>query len=347
MITKEPWGGTSEGAVERYTLENERGTVVRVLTYGGIVQSIEVPDRDGQLANVALGFDNLDDYVAKSPYFGTITGRYANRIARGTFTVDGVRYQVPVNDGPNSLHGGTVGLDKHIWQADAVGEDALALQYVSPAGDQGYPGTLDLTVTYTLTPDNRLRIDYLATTDAPTVVNLTNHTYFNLAGEGTGGVYEHVVQLNADRYTPVDAQLIPTGELASVAGTPLDFTTPTAIGARIREPFEQLLRATGYDHNFVLRGGDEALPLAARVVEPGTGRVLTVHTDQPGLQFYTGNFLTGALVGPSGRAYRQGDAFALETQHFPDSPNHPEFPSTVLRPGEVYRTTTVYGFEVA
>jgi aldose 1-epimerase len=343
MITKEPWGSTPEGEVERYTLANERGTVVRILTYGGIVQSIEVPDRDGNRANVALGFDNLADYRARSPYFGTITGRYANRIAGGTFTLDGIRYQVPVNDGPNSLHGGTVGLDKHVWQAAPVSEDgepALALRHVSPAGDQGYPGTLRIAVTYTLAAGDALRIDYRATTDAPTVVNLTNHTYFNLAGEGTGSVYDHVVYLDADRYTPVDETLIPTGEIAPVDGTPLDFTTPTPIGARIRDNFPQLLHGTGYDQNFVLRSTTEA----ARVVEPVTGRVLTVHTDQPAIQFYTGNFLTGALVGTSGHAYRQGDAFALETQHFPDSPNHPEFPSTVLRPGEVHRTTTVYRF---
>ncbi|HKT06219.1 MAG TPA: aldose epimerase family protein [Rugosimonospora sp.] len=346
-MTKEPWGGTPEGAVERYTLSNERGTTVRVLSYGGIVQSIEVPDRDGHLANVALGFDNLADYQEKSPYFGAITGRYANRIARGRFTLDGVGYEVPVNDGTNSLHGGAVGLDKHIWDAEALAADAepaLALQYVSPAGDQGYPGTLRMTVTYTLTAGDALRIDYLAGTDATTVVNLTNHTYFNLAGEGSGAVYDHVLQLHADRYTPVDGALIPTGELAPVAGTPMDFTAPVPIGARIRDNFGQLLRGTGYDHNWVLRGDSGGLAVAARVEEPASGRVLTVHTDQPGIQFYTGNFLTGALVGTGGRAYRQGDAFALETQHFPDSPNQPEFPSTVLRPGEVYRTTTVYEF---
>jgi aldose 1-epimerase len=343
MITKEPWGCAPEGEVERYTLVSDRGSVVRILTYGGIVQSIEVPDRHGERANVALGFDNLGDYLTRSPYFGTITGRYANRIAGGTFILDGVRYGVPVNDGPNSLHGGTVGLDKHVWQAEAAGADgspALVLRHVSPAGDQGYPGTLRVTVTYTFTAGDTLRIDYQATTDAATVVNLTNHTYFNLAGEGSGTVYDHVVYLDADRYTPVDETLIPTGEIAPVAGTPLDFTTPAPIGARIRDNFPQLRYGIGYDHNLVLRGGGEA----ARVVEPVSGRVLTVRTDQPAIQFYTGNFLTGALIGTSGRAYRQGDAFALETQHYPDSPNHPEFPSTVLRPGAIYRTTTEYGF---
>jgi aldose 1-epimerase len=343
MITKEPWGSTPEGEVERYTLRNARGVLVRILTYGGIVQAIEVPDRHGRPANVALGFADLTDYLERSPYFGTITGRYANRIAGGTFTLDGVRYEVPVNDGANSLHGGTVGLDKHVWQAAPAGADgapALVLRHVSPAGDQGFPGELRLAVTYTLTADDALRIDYEASTDAATVLNLTNHTYFNLAGEGSGSVYDHVVYLDADRYTPVDGSLIPTGEIASVAGTPLDFTTPVPIGARIRDNFPQLLNATGYDHNYVLRGGADA----ARVVEPASGRVLTVRTDQPAIQLYTGNFLTGALVGPSGHAYRQGDAFALETQHFPDSPNHPGFPSTVLRPDTVYRTTTVYQF---
>lgn len=349
MITRQPWGCAPEGAVERYTLANERGTTVRILTYGGVVQSIEVPDRDGNRANVTLGFDDLPDYLDRSPFFGTITGRYANRIAGGTFTLDGTSYQVPVNDGPNSLHGGAVGLDKHVWQATEAGtrdEPALELRHVSPDGDQGYPGTLRLTVTYTLTAGDELRIDYLATTDAATVINLTNHTYFNLAGEGSGSVYDHVVQLYADRYTPVGDGLIPTGQLAPVAGTPLDFTAPTPIGARIRAGSEQLVHALGYDHNFVLLGedADGGLPLAARVVEPASGRVLTVHTDQPGMQFYTGNFLTGALVGTCGRTYRQGDAFALETQHFPDSPNQPAFPSTVLRPGEEYRTATVYGF---
>jgi aldose 1-epimerase len=348
MITKEPWGSVPEGAVDRYTLTNARGTVVRILSYGGIIQSIEVPDRDGHRANVALGFDHLDDYASKSPYFGAITGRYANRIAGGTFSLDGVRFRVPVNDGTNSLHGGTVGLDKHVWQAAPVregAEPALTLRHVSPAGDQGYPGLLRLTVTYTLTAQDAIRIDYLASTDAPTVVNLTNHTYFNLAGEGSGSVYDHVVQVHADRYTPVDARLIPTGKVDGVAGTPLDFTEPHPIGARIRDNFSQLLLVTGYDHNFVLRHDGAGLRAAARVVEPASGRVLTVETDQPGVQFYTGNFLTGSLVGTSGRAYRQGDGFALETQHFPDSPNHPQFPSTALYPGDVYHTTTVYRFD--
>ena len=349
-ISKEPFGSTAEGPVDRYTLTNASGMRVRILTYGGILQSIDVPDRHGQRADVALGFDNLPDYVAKSPYFGCITGRYANRIALGRFTLDGVTYQLPINNPPNSLHGGTVGFDKHIWAATPFqrGPDVgLVLTFTSPDGDQGYPGTLHATVTYTLTAGDAVRMEYRATTDKPTVVNLTNHTYFNLAGEGSGSIEGQVLFLNADRYTPVDPTLIPTGELARVAGTPLDFTRPTAIGARLRDGFPQLVVGRGYDHNFVLnRSSGPGLTLAARVVEPRSGRVLAVFTDQPGIQFYSGNFLDGTLVGTSHRKYRQGDGFALETQHFPDSPNHPDFPSTVLRPGGVYRTTTVFQFSV-
>jgi aldose 1-epimerase len=345
-VTSEPWGSTAEGPVLRYTLTNGRGMRVRILTYGGIIQSIEVPDRHHRTANVALGFDNLADYVAKSPYFGCITGRYANRIALGRFTLDGVTYQLPINNPPNSLHGGTVGFDKHIWattpfrHGDEVG---LVMRFTSPNGDQGYPGTLGTTVTYTLTKHGGIRMDYRATTDAPTIVNLTNHTYWNLAGEGSSDIYDHVMYLNADRYTPVDPTLIPTGAIDPVAGTPLDFTTPTAIGARIRDGFGQLVIGRGYDHNWVLNRRDStSLVLAARVVEPRSGRVLKVLTDQPGIQFYSGNFLDGTLLGTSHRMYRQGDGFALETQHYPDSPNHPNFPSTVLRPGQVYQTTTVF-----
>jgi aldose 1-epimerase len=347
-ITKEAWGSTAEGAVARYTLTNAHGARVRILTYGGIIQSIEVPDRHGRTANVALGFDNLADYVAKSPYFGAIIGRYANRIAKGQFTLDGKQYQLPVNNGPNSLHGGTVGFDKHIWATTPFqhGDDVgLTMRYVSPAGDQGYPGTLTTTVTYTLTANNGIRIGYRATTDAPTIINLTNHTYFNLAGEGTGTVYDQVLYLNAHRYTPVNSTLIPTGALATVTGTPMDFTRPTPIGARIRDNFQQLLFGPGYDHNWVLdRSDSTSLVLGARASDPRSGRVLNVYTDQPGIQFYTGNFLDGTLVGTGHHTYRQGDAFTLETQHYPDSPNHPNFPSTVLRPEQVYQTTTVYQF---
>jgi aldose 1-epimerase len=348
MVVHEPFGSTAEGQVDRYTLTNDRGMRVQILTYGGIIQTIEVPDRWGRKANVVLGFDTLTDYVERSPYFGCITGRYANRIAHGRFTLDGAEYQLPVNDDANSLHGGTVGFDKHIWsttpfqRGDAVG---LVMRHTSPHLDQGYPGTLTTTVTYTLTGDNALRIDYRATTDRPTIVNLTNHTYFNLAGEGSGGVEGHQLELNASRYTPVDPTLIPTGSVDPVAGTPMDFTRSTAIGTRVRDSFPQLVIGRGYDHNWVLdRRGNQGLVRAARVVEPDGGRVLTVHTEEPGIQFYTGNFLDGTLVGTGGRMYRQGDAFALETQHFPDSPNHGTFPSTVLRPGQTYQTMTVYRF---
>jgi aldose 1-epimerase len=349
-IQKEPFGTTPDGeAVDLYTLTNAHGMTVKVITYGGIIQSVEVPDRDGQMTNVVLGFDNLDDYVERNdPYFGCITGRYANRIAAGQFTLDGQTYQLATNNDPNHLHGGDVGFDKRVWDATEVrGKDGVgvALSYTSPDGEEGYPGTLSTTVTYVLTDDNSIRIDYHATTDAPTIINLTNHSYFNLAGEGSGDVMGHELQINADRYTPVDDTLIPTGELAPVAGTPFDFTKPHTIGERIRDSHEQVVIGQGYDHNFVLgEARTEELSMAARVREPDSGRVLEVLTQEPGIQFYSGNFLDGTLVGPSGNVYRQTDGFALETQIFPDSPNQANFPSPVLRPGEVYETTTVYAF---
>jgi len=349
-IEKDVFGTTPEGVrIDRYTLTNGRGMRVRIITYGGIVQSIETPDRHGHAANIALGFNNLTDYLTKnSPYFGCIAGRYANRIAKGRFTLDGVTYQLATNNGENHLHGGNVGFDKRIWQASEIREPGavgVKLTYVSPAGEENYPGTLSVAVSYRLTVRNEIRIDYRATTDAPTIVNLTNHTYFNLAGEGSGDVYDHQLALNASRYTPVDPTLIPTGSLDPVAGTPMDFRHPTAIGARIRDNFQQLLYGQGYDHNFVLdRRDDSSLALAARVSERTSGRTVTIRTTEPGIQFYSGNFLDGTLVGTGGHVYRQGDGFALETQHFPDSPNHPSFPSTVLRPDGVYQTTTLYQF---
>ncbi|MEV6301880.1 aldose epimerase family protein [Actinoplanes sp. NPDC051861] len=343
-ITSEAWGSVSEGSVDRYTLTNARGMRVRVLTYGGIIQSIEVPDSGGVLANVALGFGAVEGYVNNpGPYFGAIIGRYGNRIAKGRFTIDGAGYQVPLNNGPNSLHGGTPGFDQRIWSA-APENDSLLLTHVSPDGDQGFPGTLPVSVRYTLTDDNAIRIDYEATTDTPTVVNLTNHSYFNLAGEGSGDVYGHLLRIDADAFTPVDAGLIPTGEIAAVDGTALDFRSPVAIGARIRAAETQLLYGAGYDHNYVLRG--DGLRVVAHVAEPVTGRTLTVSTTEPGMQFYSGNFLDGTFAGTSGSTYRQGDGFALETQHYPDSPNQPAFPSTVLRPGETYRSSTVLEFGV-
>jgi aldose 1-epimerase len=349
-ITKRTWGAVGDQPVDLYTLTNSRRMRVKISNYGGIIQSIRVPDRRGRMGNVALGFDSLQEYVSDSPYFGCITGRYANRIDDGRFTLDGVQYQLATNNGPNHLHGGNVGFDKRIWQAteersgNSVG---LRLTYTSPAGEESYPGTLTTAVTYTLTNRNAIRIDYHATTDAPTIVNLTNHSYFNLAGEGSGTIAGHRLQLNASRYTPVDETLIPTGELAPVAGTPFDFRQPTAIGARIRTSHPQIVIGQGYDHNFVLNrpdADDDSMIRAARVLEPRSGRVLEIRTTEPGIQFYSGNFLDGTLVGTSGRVYRQTDGFALETQHFPDSPNKPQFPSIVLRPGEQYETTTVYRF---
>ncbi|WAL63593.1 galactose mutarotase [Amycolatopsis cynarae] len=355
-ISKEYFGQADGTAVYRYTLGNARGMRVRILSYGGIIQTLEVPDRHGHRANVVLGFPTLADYVAKnSPaagggvYFGALVGRYANRIAKGTFTLDGRTYHLPVNNNGNSLHGGTSGFDQKVWGAEEVpaisgrGTAGLRLSLTSPDGDQGYPGTLRATVTYTLDNENRLSIDYRATTDKPTVVNLTNHTYWNLAGEGSGTVYDQRLQLDAGRYTPTDATQIPTGELAPVQGTPFDFRAPVPIGARISDNDPQLLTGQGYDHNWVLDSGGGPVPtVAARATDPGSGRSLTVSTTEPGIQFYSGNFLTGTLVGTGGKIYRQSAGFALETQHFPDSPNHPEFPSTVLRPGQTYHSTTVY-----
>lgn len=352
-ITKQAWGTTAGGvAVDRYTLTNN-GMRVKILTYGGILQSIEVPDRHGHKANVALGFNNLADYETKSPYFGCIIGRYGNRIAKGTFTLDGVTYHLPINNDPNSLHGGTVGFDKHVWAATPMRTRAgvaLKLQFTSPDGDQGYPGELRTTVTYTLTRNHDILMDYVATTNKPTVVNLTNHNYWNLSGEGAGTIDNTKLQLNASRYTPVDSTLIPTGAIDPVAGTPMDFRKPTAIGARNRDSFGQLVIGRGYDHNWVLDRRDPSfrrLELAARATDPASGRQLTIYTTEPGIQFYAGNFLDATLVGTSGRMYRQGDGFALETQHYPDSPNHANFPSTVLRPGQTYRTTTIYHLGVA
>jgi len=345
----EPFGSVDGQSVERYTLTN--GDLrVRILTYGGILQTIEVPDRRGNVANVTLGFDNLDDYVTMSPFFGSITGRYANRIANGMFTLDGVTYNLPINNPPNSLHGGEKGFDKQVWEAEPFQTSStvgLRMTYVSPDGDQGYPGELNTEVVYTLT-DTDIRMDYTATTDAPTVVNLTNHAYWNLGGEGTGTIDDHLLRIDADHYTPVDATLIPTGAIDPVTGTPMDFRNPTAIGERNRDgSFEQLLFGLGYDHNWVLNRRDDTftrLEAAAHVTDPDSGRVLSVLTTEPGIQFYAGNFLDGTLIGTGGNTYRQGDGFALETQHYPDSPNQPTFPSTVLRPGEVYETTTIYRF---
>jgi aldose 1-epimerase len=355
-ISKASFGSLSDGTpVDIYTLTNSRGMEVKILTYGGILQSIKVPDRRGRFANVTLGFDNLTDYEERNPYFGCITGRYANRIALGQFQLNGQTYQLPINNPPNSLHGGDIGFDKHVWAATPVQDRhsvGLELRFTSPDGDQNYPGTLANKVTYTLTNRNEIRMDYrsrlVGNSDLKTIINLTNHAYWNLAGEGSSDIYGHKLKINASHYTPVDPTLIPTGEIASLDGSSLDFRRSTAIGARIRDGSEpQLVIGRGYDHNWVLDRHGSGLELAARVVEPKSGRVLEVITDQPGIQFYSGNFLDGTLVGTSGRMYRQGDGFALETQHYPDSPNHPNFPSTVLAPGQRYETTTIYKFSTS
>lgn len=355
-ITSRDFGCLPDGrAVTEYTLDNGRGLRLRAINLGGIVTALHAPDRDGRSDNVVLGLPTLADYVERNPHFGTIVGRYGNRIAAGRFTLDGSHFQLPLNDGPNSLHGGIKGFGARWWDirpvdADAQGNVALLLSYTSADGEEGYPGQLQVTVRYTLDADQGWRIDYRAETDRPTVLNLTHHDYFNLAGSGS--VLDHSLQLMASRYTPVDATLIPTG-IADVAGTPFDFRAPTRIGARIREPHEQLVRARGYDHNWVIdRDRDRdlsagSLTLAARLSHAASGRVMEVLTTEPGVQFYTGNFLDGTLVGSSGQVIRQGDGLCFETQHYPDSPNQPGFPSTVLRPGEVFESSTVVRFSVA
>jgi aldose 1-epimerase len=345
---KELFGTLADGTkIYRWSLENG-GTRLKVLNYGGIVQTLQVPDRRGHYANIVAGFDDIADYVAKSPYFGALIGRYGNRIGKGQFTLDGKSYQLSVNDGVNSLHGGTQGFDKHVWDVEpfaAGSEVGLHLHYTSVDGEMGYPGTLKAKVTYTLTRHGEWRIDYEATTDKATIVNLTSHVYWNLAGEGSGTIEDHELQIAASRYTPTDSGLIPTGELAKVAGTPFDFRHAKPIGRDIRAGHVQQVQAKGYDHNWVLDKGITARPEhVVSLRDPRSGRTLKIATDQPGLQFYSGNFLDGTLTGTGGHTYRQGDALCLETQHFPDSPNHANFPSTVLRPGQTYRTTTIHEF---
>jgi aldose 1-epimerase len=315
---------------------------VQLLTYGGIVQSLEVPDARGQVANVVLGFASLQGYLAApDPYFGALVGRFANRLAGGRFSLDDKSYAVDVNAAGNCLHGGKDGFDKRLWHAEPLSDHELRLSLTSPDGDQGFPGRLNVEVTYRLL-ESGVRLDYRASADAPTVINLTNHSYFNLAGEGSGSVEAHKLVVDADQFTPVSPELIPTGEVADVAGTPLDLRQETTIGAHLRDPHPQMLAVRGYDHNYVLPG--TGLRRCARLADPASGRVLEVLTDQPGLQVYTANFLDGSHVGTGGQAYRQGDGLALETQHFPDSPNHPSFPTTVLRPGQVFTTSTTWQF---
>ena len=348
MVKKEAFGSTPDGkAVELYTLTNAHGMEVRIMTYGGIIVSLKTPDKTGHFADITLGFDALDGYLAKNPYFGALVGRYGNRIGNARFTLDGKEYTLAKNNGPNSLHGGLKGFDKVVWQAHSFekgSEVGLVLKYTSVDGEEGYPGTLQVTVTYTLDDKNQFTIDYRATTDKATPVNLTNHTYFNLAGEGSGTILGAELMLGADHYTPVDATLIPTGKIASVKGTPLDFTKPTAIGARINDHYEQLVFGGGYDHNFVINRQGPGLVLAARAYDPSSGRVLEVDTTEPGVQFYSVNHMVGSIEGMHGHMYKARDAFCLETQHYPDSPNKPNFPSTILRLGETYHSVTVWKF---
>jgi len=349
QISRQSFGNTPDGtSVDLFTLRNSRGAEVKILTYGGIVQSFIVPDKNGKMGDVVLGHDNMEGYLKASPFFGCLVGRYGNRIARGKFTLSGKEYTLAQNNGPNAIHGGKKGFDKVVWQPKILATPegpALALHYVSKDGEEGYPGNLDITATYTFTDDNALRLDYTATTDKDTIVNLTQHSYFNLAGKGD--VLNYEVMIDADKTTPVDSTLIPTGELRPVQGTPFDFRKPTRIGARIDDDDEQLKIGKGYDHNWVINKRPGELKLAARVHEPTTGRALEVLSTEPGLQFYTGNHLDGKIVGKGGWAYKSRNAFCMEPEHFPDSPNHPEFPSVVLKPGEVYKNTIIYKVSVA
>jgi aldose 1-epimerase len=349
MITKKLFGTLPDGtAVDLYTLRNSKGMEAQITTYGGIVTSLKVPGRHGTSDDVVLGYDHLDGYLKTTPYFGALIGRYGNRIANGRFTLDGKAYPLAVNDGSNHLHGGLKGFDKVIWTArpvDTANGPTLQLTYLSPDGEEGYPGNLLVTAVYAVTEENALSVDFVATTDKKTVCNLTHHSYFNLAGKGN--VLAHVVQINADKFTPVDARLIPTGELRPVAGTPMDFRQPTPIGRHIDDPAdEQIKLGKGYDHNWVLNKKSNELSLAARVSDPGTGRVMEVWTTEPGTQFYSGNYLDGTIIGKRGWAYTARNGFCFEPQHYPDSPNHPEFPTTELKPGETYRCTIAYKFSV-
>lgn len=344
VITRQRFGQMPDGTpVELFTLSNGKGVEAQICNYGGIIVSFKVPDKNGQMGDIVLGYDNLDGFVKNSPFFGALVGRVGNRIAKGKFTLNGKEYTLATNNGPNCLHGGIKGFDKVVWKPQLVSlamGPALALHYVSRDGEEGFPGNLAVTAVYSLTEENALRLDFTATTDKDTVVNLTQHTYFNLAGKGN--VLDHEMMIAADKFTPVDSTLIPTGELRPVAGTPFDFRKPTAIGARIGQDDEQLKIGSGYDHNFVLNKPPGQLGLVARVYEPSTGRVLEVLSTEPGVQFYTGNHLNGTITGKGGWTYQQRAGFCLEAQHFPDSPNHPNFPSIVLKPGQTYTNTIIF-----
>jgi len=350
-LTQAPFARTPDNqVVDLITLRNSNGVEIGVLTYGGVIKTLRTPDRGGALDDIVLGFDDLASYVTKSPYFGCLIGRYGNRIAKGKFTLDGTAYTLATNNEPNHLHGGKKGWDKAVWAFDTFNNASgtgVVLTHTSPDGDEGYPGTVKAKVTYTLTDKNQLIVDYEATSDKATVINLTQHSYFNLAGGKAADILGHELMLNAGQYTPVDATLIPTGQIAPVDGTPFDFRTSTPIGARINDAKnEQLTRGKGYDHNWVLTRAGSGLSEAAQVYEPTTGRTMAISTTEPGIQFYSGNFLDGTLTGKGGRVYPNRSGFCLETQHYPDSPNHPNFPSTVLRPGETYKTQTVFTFGV-
>jgi aldose 1-epimerase len=347
-VARAIFGTTRDGqTVEVFTLKNAAGIEVSAITYGGIITSIKTPDRNGAIADIVLGFDALDGYLGDHPYFGAIIGRYANRIANARFTLDAIDFRLASNNGRHHLHGGVNGFDKQMWTAEVIGDNAVRFSRVSPDGEEGYPGALQVAVVYGLTNYNELIVEYTAHTDLPTHLNLTQHSYFNLAGAGRGDVLGHELMIDADAYTPVDAALIPTGQIAAVEGTPFDFRKPAPIGARITAGHPQLTHVRGYDHNFVLNRDGNTLQLAARVVEPNSGRVLEVATTEPGVQLYTGNGLDGTIIGKGGLAYARHGGFCLETQHYPDSPNRPDFPATVLRPGTTYSTRTVFKFDVS
>ena len=349
-MMKQSFGKTPDGTeVFLYTLRNKSGMEARITNYGGIVVSLLTKDRNGHPADIVLGFDSLSSYIQDTPYFGALIGRYGNRIGKGTFQLGGVKYTLAINNGANHLHGGLKGFDKVVWSVDekaSVPGESLVLTYLSKDGEEGYPGNLTVRVVYAVTSNNELKIDYSASTDKATVVNLTHHSYFNLAGAGTGPILDHELFIDAARFTPVDSGLIPTGELRNVVGTPMDFTMPTAVGARINDPYEQLQKGGGYDHNWVLNKPAGSMGLAARVYEKTSGRVMEVLTTEPGIQFYSGNFLNGTHVGKGGLKYQLRFGLCLETQHFPDSPNKPEFPTTLLEPGKTYMSTTIYRFSV-
>lgn len=343
--TSVPFGTADGKPVTLYTLTNAKGSEAKIMNYGGIVQSLKVADKNGKLDDVVLGYDNVDGYIKVTPYFGCLVGRYGNRIGGAKFTLDGQTYTLATNNGPNSLHGGVKGFDKVVWNVVKATGNSLELNYLSKDGEEGFPGNLNVTAVYTLTDDNALKLTFHATTDKATVVNLTHHSYFNLKGQGNGDILGHEVYINSDKTTPVDSTLITTGEFADVTGTPFDFRKPTTIGARIDDPNTVLQYGPGYDHNWVVNQAKPGeLTLQARVTEPTTGRVMEVWSDEPGLQFYAGNFLDGTITGKGGKVYQKRTGFCMEPQHYPDSPNKPQFPSTVLRPGQTYQNTIIYKF---